>query len=348
MLKINNLEKHQEHAVVFPSFNLVVQPKEVVAIHSSTNVRSVLMELFMGRTPISNGEIWSGEHPVYPKNKPYFNHTSIFHLDDGVYERLKVKDHFTFYKNLNQSSHSVQEVLQLVHLENKKHVRVSSLTFSEQKRVRFAQILFQQARVVILEEPDQNVDLETKRVLLQILKHITDEGKCVLILTGNVESALVFTDVVYRLDETGLHALDVKEETEEKVEDNKEENESKEETVQIQPVRFEKIPTKVNDKIILFNPPEIDFIESHEGQSNLTVKGEVYPCMFTLQDLEERLLPYGFFRCHRSYIVNLQKVREVVTWTRNSYSLILDDANQTSIPLSKTKMVEMKDMLGLK
>jgi len=104
----------------------------------------------------------------------------------------------------------------------------------------------------------------------------------------------------------------------------------------------------VNDKIILFNPPEIDFIESHEGQSNLTVKGEVYPCMFTLQDLEERLLPYGFFRCHRSYIVNLQKVREVVTWTRNSYSLILDDANQTSIPLSKTKMVEMKDMLGLK
>ncbi|MDR0435024.1 MAG: LytTR family transcriptional regulator DNA-binding domain-containing protein [Gracilibacteraceae bacterium] len=35
--------------------------------------------------------------------------------------------------------------------------------------------------------------------------------------------------------------------------------------------------------------------------------------------------PYGFFRCHRSYIVNLQKVREIITWTRNSYGLILDD-----------------------
>ena len=49
-------------------------------------------------------------------------------------------------------------------------------------------------------------------------------------------------------------------------------------------------------------------------------------------------MPFGFFRCHRSYIVNLQKVREVITWTRNSYSLILENKEKTSIPLSKAKM----------
>ena len=75
------------------------------------------------------------------------------------------------------------------------------------------------------------------------------------------------------------------------------------------PVRFEKIPTKVNEKIVLFNPPEIDYIESNEGQSFLHIKGESFPSVSTLNELEARLLPFGFFRCHRSYIVNLQKVK---------------------------------------
>ncbi|WP_397469504.1 LytTR family DNA-binding domain-containing protein [Psychrobacillus sp.] len=40
---------------------------------------------------------------------------------------------------------------------------------------------------------------------------------------------------------------------------------------------------------------------------------------------EERLLPFGFFRSHQSYIVNSQKVREVITWTRNSSTLVFED-----------------------
>ena len=111
---------------------------------------------------------------------------------------------------------------------------------------------------------------------------------------------------------------------------------------EIQPVRFEKIPTKVNEKIVLFDPPEIDYIESNDGQSSLHINGEEFPTMFTMNELEERLQHFGFFRCHRSYIVNLQKVREVITWTRNSYSLILDDEKKSNIPLSKTKMAELK------
>ena len=81
---------------------------------------------------------------------------------------------------------------------------------------------------------------------------------------------------------------------------------------------------------------------------HLHINGEEFPTTFTMNELEERLQHFGFFRCHRSYIVNLQKVREVITWTRNSYSLILDDEKKSNIPLSKSKMAELKVMLGLK
>jgi len=87
-----------------------------------------------------------------------------------------------------------------------------------------------------------------------------------------------------------------------------------------------------------------DECEDHYYQSapQIFYGNSHYLSNFTLSHLEERLQHYGFFRCHRSYIENLQKVREVITWTRNSYSLVLDDQAKSSILLSKTKMAKLK------
>jgi ABC-2 type transport system ATP-binding protein len=70
------------------------------------------------------------------------------------------------------------------------------------------------------------------------------------------------------------------------------------------------------------------------------------PTHFTLNELEERLLRSGFFRAHRSYLVNLQHVKEVIPYTRNSFSLRLDDEAGTEIPLSKSAAGELRELLG--
>lgn len=352
ILKINDLEKHEEHTLVFPAFSLEVAEHEVVAIHSSTNVRTVLVKLFLGELPVSNGELSINGQEITKSKDAYFNQVGMYLMDDGLYDRLSVKDHFSFFQKLYRSKISIDEVMRLTQLEHKRNIRLSRLTASEKRRVHFGRLLFQNPALFIFEEPDQNADLETKRVFLKLVRRLSEKGKGVIVLTSNMESALSVTDKVCRLDETGLHVLDVvaDEETTDALprEELITEDQIIEEEIMIQPVRFEKIPTKVNDKIVLFDPPEIDYIESNEGQSNIYIKGEMYPSVFTMAELETRLHPYGFFRCHRSYIVNLQKVREVVTWTRNSFTLVLGDAKKSSIPLSKTKMAELKGMLGLK
>ncbi|WP_313805120.1 LytTR family transcriptional regulator DNA-binding domain-containing protein [Cytobacillus sp.] len=352
ILKINDLEKHEEHSLVFPVFSLEVLEHEVVAIHSSTNVRNVLIKLFLGELPVSSGELIINGQEITKSKEAYFDQVGMYLLDDGLYERLSVKDHFSFFKKLYGSELSMDEALRMTQLEPKRNIRLSRLTASEKRRVHFGRLLFQNPALFLFEEPDQNADLETKQVFLKLVRRVSENGKAVVVLTSNMESALSVTDKVCRLDETGLHVLDVvaDEETTDALprEELITEDQIIEEEIMIQPVRFEKIPTKVNDKIVLFDPPEIDYIESNEGQYNIYIKGEMYPCVFTMAELETRLHPYGFFRCHRSYIVNLQKVREVVTWTRNSFTLVLGDAKKSSIPLSKTKMAELKGMLGLK
>lgn len=105
-----------------------------------------------------------------------------------------------------------------------------------------------------------------------------------------------------------------------------------------------KISVTYQEKNFLFNPEEIDYIEANDGQVFVYVQREQYAGAFRMGELEERLGKFGFFRCHRSYIVNMQKVRELVKWTRNSYSLKLAGYPKTDIPLSKEKISELKSM----
>ncbi|HFE67513.1 MAG TPA: LytTR family transcriptional regulator, partial [Chloroflexi bacterium] len=56
----------------------------------------------------------------------------------------------------------------------------------------------------------------------------------------------------------------------------------------------------------------------------------------------------GFFRAHRSYLVNLQQIKEVIAYTRNSYTLILDNGgsgDRSEIPLSKGAARELRELL---
>ncbi len=256
--------------------------------------------------------------------------------DNGIYSRLTVLEYINFLNGLYTISRNPEAILTLFELTDKKKIRINNLTDSEIRRLRFVNCLLNDKSIQVIEEPLQNLDENAKRIVINILLSLKKEQKSIILLSNNMEDILFSSDYVYRLDSDGLHSLDVKEENPVAVEKS-----------DSSPFRFEKIPTKLNEKIILFNPPEIDYIESVEGQVSVFVGGEAYPSSLTLNELEQKLTPFGFFRCHRSYIVNLQKVREIITWTRNSYSLSLHTSKDTVVPLSKNKLVELKRIIGI-
>ncbi|HAM81855.1 LytTR family transcriptional regulator DNA-binding domain-containing protein [Ornithinibacillus bavariensis] len=344
VLSIQNLEKQEKDVLLFPSFSLHVGKGEVSAIYSNINIRKALLNMFLGKEEIYNGDIEILGEKM--KDNPLYRHRVGFcFFEQHFYERLTILDNIRFVKRLYDSKQIIDDIINITQLGSIKNNRVSKLSFSEKKRLQIALLLVQDPALYIFEEPDLNIDMESKRVLLNILQALKKEGKAVLILTGIMESAITLAGHIFRLDENGLHQVEEAVEVESGVEEAEEE-EKKEDS----PITFNlnKVPTKVNDKIILFDPTEIDYIESNDGVSSVFTKGESFPSVFTMNELEERLKPFGFFRCHRSYIVNLQKVREVITWTRNSFSLVLDDKPKSTIPLSKTKMTQLKELLGLK
>ncbi|TCI67459.1 MULTISPECIES: LytTR family transcriptional regulator DNA-binding domain-containing protein [unclassified Exiguobacterium] len=328
MLTFDNVSVRQQDTLILENISFTINPGEVAAIHCGVTSREILFSLLTDAHANYSGTIDTANRTL-----------SVFSIRDGLYDRLTVEEYLRFTHMLYESTKSLDAVLQTVQLTPYRNKRLNRLSLSLVRRVQYAALLLHNRDIYVLEEPDQNVDQETRHLFATVLMQLKQQQKAILLLTSNMESALFVTSTVYRIDHRHLRLLDVEPDEPEANEDV---------TPEVMHVRFEKIPTKVNEKIVLLDPPEIDYIESQDGQSVLHSQSEQFPSVFTMNELETRLTPYGFFRCHRSYIVNLQRVREVITYTKNSFSLVLDDSAKTTIPLSKTKMTELKTMIGLK
>ncbi|MDR7246987.1 LytTR family transcriptional regulator DNA-binding domain-containing protein [Priestia megaterium] len=380
LLSIKNLEKSIGNNILFQNIDLEINKGEIVGLKCNNELGNQFIKMLIGKLSISGGEILLKNVPLNINFKSLCRNVGIAFLDEVFYERLNLKQYLTFFSQLYEVDADIDYLLKQVGLIEKKKVKIKNLTFSEKKRLQVARVILPQPELIIFEEPNQNVDIESKIIIQRVIAELRKKDIAILIITNYFENAITLTNNVYTLERNGLKKIEVMDEnsdenqkliiknferevnnTEPSFENNKFtlENEPSKQEFQLDgpvkkenshlsmQIRFEKIPAKVNEKIILFDPTEISFIESNEGVSNLHVNGEVFPCSYTLNELFKRLQIFGFFRCHRSYIVNLQRVREVITWTRNSYSLILDDSKKSSIPLSKGNLSELKEIIGI-
>jgi two-component system response regulator LytT len=78
-------------------------------------------------------------------------------------------------------------------------------------------------------------------------------------------------------------------------------------------------------------------VNGAEGQSNCR----------TLEELLNSLDPHLFWRAHRSFLVNINRIKEVVPWFKSSYQLRMDDKKQTEIPVSRAQTKRLRELFGL-
>jgi two-component system, LytTR family, response regulator LytT len=74
-----------------------------------------------------------------------------------------------------------------------------------------------------------------------------------------------------------------------------------------------------------------------EGQSNYR----------TIEELQSNLDPDSFWRVHRSYLVNIHRIKEVIPWFKSSFQLRMDDKKQTEIPVSRVQTKRLRALLKL-
>ncbi len=107
------------------------------------------------------------------------------------------------------------------------------------------------------------------------------------------------------------------------------------------------IPARKGDKIYLVNVDDINFINIQREYTYLHTDNDRFLTNHTLAELERMLDPLKFFRAHRGYIVNLQKVKAITRIGTSSYELTMNDPGQSKIPMSRRQSSELKKILNM-
>jgi two-component system LytT family response regulator/two-component system response regulator LytT len=112
--------------------------------------------------------------------------------------------------------------------------------------------------------------------------------------------------------------------------------------------RRERLAIKVGERFLLVQAEDIIFASlADEGIIVVTSQHAGTSNYRTLDELQARLDSTVFWRVHRSHLVNINKIKEIVPWFSRNYLLRMKDPKTTEIPVSRTQTRRLREYLKL-
>jgi ABC-2 type transport system ATP-binding protein len=328
MIHLADLQKVINRVTVIDIPSLKVKAGEIAAIVGPVDSgKEVLFQLLTGVIRPTTGSVRLVGVDPYHERQVFSRQVGVLFSENNLYKRLSVLSNLKFYTHLRRlPATRPLEVLEQVGLVDHADANPENLSPGLSRRLALGRAILNHPKVLLLADLFAGCDQASITVISQIVRKLADAGAAILVFTQDANNLETFCDLVYRLDQGRIvESFNPQEEQ--------------------QRHRPFMVPARSNDKIILVDPAEILYVFAQDDRAYLqTLEGQL-PTQFTLTELEKRLSRSGFFRAHRSYLVNLQQVKEVIPYTRDSFSLRLKDAAGTKIPLSKSAERELRVLL---
>ncbi len=112
--------------------------------------------------------------------------------------------------------------------------------------------------------------------------------------------------------------------------------------------RREQLAVKVGDRFLLLHTDEVVHASVEDDVITVVTNSLSGTSNYrTLDELQARLDPEIFWRVHRSHLVNINKIREIVPWFSRNYILKMKDAKGSEIPVSRSQTRRLREYLRL-
>lgn len=111
--------------------------------------------------------------------------------------------------------------------------------------------------------------------------------------------------------------------------------------------KINKVTIFLDEKMVVLSLDEIYYIEVSEKESLVYTQNEIYTSKLKISKWEEILPKNKFYRTHRAYIVNLDKIKEVEPWFNGTFVLKIQDL-KFKVPVSRNNIKEFKELLSIK
>lgn len=111
--------------------------------------------------------------------------------------------------------------------------------------------------------------------------------------------------------------------------------------------RLDRLPAERAGKTVLVDEKDILYAYVQDDVVFLQLAQEKLLTRYTLKELAARLRQPPFFQCHRSFVVNLRRVKEIIPNSNGTVFLLLDDPHKSEVPVSRVQVRRLKTLLGM-
>ena len=109
-----------------------------------------------------------------------------------------------------------------------------------------------------------------------------------------------------------------------------------------------KLIVKSGGRLHLVDSSEVIYASIQDGVISIVTREMEGESNFrTIEELQASLDPKTFWRVHRSFLINVNRIKEVVPWFKSSFQLKMDDRKQTEIPVSRAQTRRLREILNL-
>lgn len=204
MIVLKNVDKTygsgENKVEALKNVNLVIEDgKFTVILGKSGSGKSTLMNVIGALDKPTNGEVVIDDVNVTSLNSKelakYRNKSTGF-----VFQSFYLEPSYTVLENVcmpltiagiakKEREEKAKEILKSLDLEDKIYKKANELSGGQKQRVSIARALVSDPKIILADEPTGNLDSQNGSEVMKLLRQIADSGKCVILVTHNMEDA---------------------------------------------------------------------------------------------------------------------------------------------------------------
>lgn len=197
-LEINNVTKHFKKKIALHSFSLKADPGECIVLCGGNGAgKSTLLNILAGISSASEGTVIIKNIDIRHNRKKYVSLIGYMPDEFFAQETMSVSEFLHFYASFRKaSSIRVNEVIQVIGLEEKKHEKIKHLSKGMRQRLMFGQAWLANPSVLIMDEPTNGLDPYWIDVFIKLIKEIKQSGTTIIFSTHMMDVASEVADHV--------------------------------------------------------------------------------------------------------------------------------------------------------
>ena len=200
MIEIKNITKSFGNKKIFTDFSMTI-PDGAFKIFAGKSGcgKTTLLNMIGAIESPDSGTITVNGLDIHKRanTRKYFSEQVGFLFQNfALIEEETVEDNLNYIQKKHRSGRSMDEILDLLGLLDKKNVEVYKLSGGEQQRIALARLMFKKCDIILAAEPTGSLDYENADVVMKILHEFNNQGKTIIMVTHDEKIISEEKDVV--------------------------------------------------------------------------------------------------------------------------------------------------------